>query len=632
LKEQNRKKENSIFEKSSKPQLQKTEENCEEQEVFLSFGDKKQFRDSLKEQGQNARKTTKNILNNIKPRNQGRSHRERKELKEIGQLRQRTKKPQKFGNVEQKYFSHKKKAKVQSNMINLTKLFGLLKKTKRNKQFLIKAHTEQLNAKNVINHKNKSKNVLLKPEVKLKKLPKLNKLKKKKTENIENKQTKLLEHEPGTQETKPTEHKLKKLFTQQYQKQKKVQEAPVALFRSGDTHIKRFLKSLGVEVRNQGVRMNRFGISEDLKWVNQDRKSDYRRLRNCQLFNHFENIDELTTKTLLTRNLENQFQRSLFYPQTFSLSVKDERKSFKEEFYLRVSFKLLKNHVLYFEEKQFELVSKTRAFLDKKWKRFFAKKETNIYSKDTLFFDNYQSKHVDLTNGTKSKDFIVNTMLLSQMLYLWQSLARRLTKVEDQIRFFSPLKFDKEMWNRFQKYGDLELGYEHLDQKQRISIGIADEYWKTPSMSLVMILLDLDSLFRLKIKEYSEKSDHNLWIVKPSCNSKGTGIFISKCIKDIRKAWKNNVNRIIQKYVEDCLIIDSKKFDLRIWVLIESVNPLRVWVFEDYYARFCFDNFDLNQLDPTRHLTNFSVNKEKFEKNLHKSVMEKQVLISKLKS
>jgi hypothetical protein len=164
-----------------------------------------------------------------------------------------------------------------------------------------------------------------------------------------------------------------------------------------------------------------------------------------------------------------------------------------------------------------------------------------------------------------------------------------------------------------------------------ISVGIAEEYWKTPSMSLITILLDLDALFTLKLQKYREKSDHNLWIVKPSCNSKGIGIFVSNNIYEIRKAWKNNVNRIIQKYIEDCLTIDNKKFDIRIWVLIESVNPLRVWVFRDYYTRFCFDEFDLTKLDSTRHLTNFSLNKEKFIGNLQKSVMEKKVLVSKLK-
>lgn len=626
----------------------KNQLDMKNEDIFLSFGDREQKENCV---NHNTNFKTPEIADRISRRKKSKTLKEKQIKNVLSNMENpnQIKNKSDFKSLHSKSLFQKKKVKTNSNMINLTKLFGLLKKSKenekkcqtkvdnfkqqaQNKHYLIKARTEQMTSKLVaakqkVKMKEKKGQGANKSNNKKKKLPKIvNNSKEndqKKAENNLEKQTSL--------ENKNKNNKLVKMFMHQYKNQKKVYETPVAFFRSGDTHIKRFLKQMGVEIRTQGIRLNNFGILEEIKWVVQDRKSDYRRLRSTQLFNHFENIDELTRKTSLSRNLENNFQISLFYPQTFSLSVKEERRSFKEEFYLRVSFKLLKNHVLYFIKKKPKLIAKIRKFLDKKWKRYFTLKETNLLSKDTLFFDNYRNKYVDLTNTEKSPDFIVNSMLLNQMLYLWESLARRLTSVEDEVRFFSPLKFDKDMWNRFQKYADHSLDYESLPISEMVSIGISEEYWKTPSMSLIIIILDLDSLFRLKIKEYREHCDQNLWIIKPSCNSKGTGIFISKNIKEIRKSWKNNVNRIIQKYLEDCLIIDKKKFDLRVWVFIESINPLKIWVFKDYYARLCFDDFDLNKLDLTRHLTNFSLNKEKFENNLHKSVMQKSVLISKIK-
>lgn len=520
---------------------------------------------------------------------------------------------------------------AQSNMINLTKLFGLVKKSKQNekkclgktppkakpkKKFLIKARTEQVSLKSAQKTNNWGRRKL-----RTKPLEQSHERR-----NPANK-TSFLEHAREEPTTK-LERRFKKSLTHQLRQPKKVSEAPVAYFRSGDNHVKRFLRAKQVEVRTEGPRPGRLGLCEELKWVAQDSRSDFRRLRKTQLFNHFENIDELTRKTSLSRNLGDG--RCPFYPDTFNLSTKQDRRSFKEEFFLRVSFKLLKNHVRYFLQKKPDLVPRVRDFLARKWKRHFDARCEELPRKDKLYFECFLSKFVNLTSDVRAEDFVVNTMLLRQMLYLWQSLARRLTGLEDQFRFFSPLKFDQDTWARFQLYADLPLNYESLSAHQRESIGLAEEYWTTPSLSLLVILLDLDALFSLQLPEYRESSDHNLWVVKPSCNSKGTGIFVSKDIADIRRAWKNNVNRLVQKYVENCLTLGGRKFDLRVWVLLESVAPLRVWVFDRFYLRFCPDEFDLARLDSSRHLTNFSLNKDRFRGDWAKSVMQKRVLVAQL--
>ena len=68
-------------------------------------------------------------------------------------------------------------------------------------------------------------------------------------------------------------------------------------------------------------------------------------------------------------------------------------------------------------------------------------------------------------------------------------------------------------------------------------------------------------------------------------------------------------------------LIDGLKFDLRIYVLVYGVDPLRVFVFREGLARFATDEYVgpyKNNLDNLyMHLTNYAINKnaDNFEAN-----------------
>jgi tubulin polyglutamylase TTLL1 len=129
--------------------------------------------------------------------------------------------------------------------------------------------------------------------------------------------------------------------------------------------------------------------------------------------------------------------------------------------------------------------------------------------------------------------------------------------------------------------------------------------------------------------EEFKKAPNSLWILKPSNRSQGQGIVLVNKINKVKKLsfgtktiTENNstitINEtyVISKYIENPLLVSGKKFDMRIYVLVTSYHPLKVWLFKHGFCRFCNEKFsvDVNELDNIFiHLTNVAIQK-KYEK------------------
>lgn len=99
------------------------------------------------------------------------------------------------------------------------------------------------------------------------------------------------------------------------------------------------------------------------------------------------------------------------------------------------------------------------------------------------------------------------------------------------------------------------------------------------------------------------------YILKPDQGSQGRGIWLTKHLKDVKTADR----MICQIYITKPLLIDGYKFDLRVYTLITSVDPLRIYVFNEGLARFATSKYrepsEYNTTNIYMHLTNYSVNK-----------------------
>jgi tubulin polyglutamylase TTLL4 len=110
-----------------------------------------------------------------------------------------------------------------------------------------------------------------------------------------------------------------------------------------------------------------------------------------------------------------------------------------------------------------------------------------------------------------------------------------------------------------------------------------------------------------------EQSSSALWICKPVNDACGRGIRLigsTVSVEDERKFQQKA--GVIQKYLEKPFLINGFKFDLRVYVVVTSFDPLKIYLNPEGLVRLATEPYapSRNTLDHrTMHLTNYSVNK-----------------------
>lgn len=104
----------------------------------------------------------------------------------------------------------------------------------------------------------------------------------------------------------------------------------------------------------------------------------------------------------------------------------------------------------------------------------------------------------------------------------------------------------------------------------------------------------------------------NLWLLKPSNANRGNGIEVVDSLDAARATLERVATKasmgvqatwVVQKYIENPLLLAGRKFDLRVWVLVTDDGD--VYVHGPGYVRTSSEPFAMDTLDRRVHLTNY---------------------------
>ncbi|XP_018394129.1 PREDICTED: tubulin glycylase 3A-like [Cyphomyrmex costatus] len=137
---------------------------------------------------------------------------------------------------------------------------------------------------------------------------------------------------------------------------------------------------------------------------------------------------------------------------------------------------------------------------------------------------------------------------------------------------------------------------------------------ETDEVDINELVVSVNDIVKAMIK-YRPQSTidgiRNIWILKPGDDSLGRGIVLKSSLVDIlakvNQAAKENIEYVVQKYIERPLLVHKTKIDIRQWFLITSTQPLVVWIYKDILIRFASKDFTLNDFHESIHLCNTTV-------------------------
>ncbi|KAI9585234.1 tubulin glycylase 3B [Glossina fuscipes] len=201
---------------------------------------------------------------------------------------------------------------------------------------------------------------------------------------------------------------------------------------------------------------------------------------------------------------------------------------------------------------------------------------------------------IDYENGTISPVIIP---------FAAERAKRQLEEIENKISLdVEPVSVPEYDWAEFlqssgrllNRRGKLKCTYRELN-----------EYVK----KIKPIITRLDE----KRPDYKFDGCRNMWILKPGYQCRGLNIVIRNNMDEILNWATNHMSRryIVQKYIEQPLLIYRTKFDIRQYMLLYiRESTVQIWLYKDCYLRFSSQEYTIDDLREVIHLTNNSVQKK----------------------
>ena len=202
--------------------------------------------------------------------------------------------------------------------------------------------------------------------------------------------------------------------------------------------------------------------------------------------------------------------------------------------------------------------------------------------------------------------------------------------------FGSPNTFLPRITNHFEQHY-------HLSNKKAMFINLK-RYYQAHNIDPFIILpltfhirqgtvdtefnkfLDYYNKLKEEIESKKCKGKKNAWIIKPGeYSNRGCGISVTQSIEEIKGIIGDGKKRqhtyILQKYIEKPLLINRRKFDIRMFGLLTSVNGIiKGYFYEEGYIRTSCKEYTLNNFEnKVIHLTNDAVQQKDEEYGKYES-------------
>ncbi|KAL4504141.1 hypothetical protein ABPG72_020979 [Tetrahymena utriculariae] len=356
----------------------------------------------------------------------------------------------------------------------------------------------------------------------------------------------------------------------------------------------------------------------DLKWTCKVQDIDYDNLYENQVVNHFDNNQTFTSKYGLARNLRTLIHSEnmdvyKFFPRCFDLGDVQEFEDFIENFKVAKAeslvhrFKdMLKNGIESIDEKLELKIRLCNEVASRKFIDFYetidfifnydvlpcvSPEEWEIISKDEYQLDN------------KKIEFYLERLRSHptfKHLYYPNNLPQ------------------KHHMNKRKNSHRISVNHNHNDPIEEEGAQSSTSLKQDQLQRFSSKSQELLDLCNQTLQKSSEKDPQhhlngyrNIWIVKPNFLSRGRGI---KCFNSLDKIMDYVVGKetqfVVQKYIENPLLINNKKFDMRQWAIVQDFCPPRIWFFEECYIRLCSVEHNIDDLNNRFvHLTNNIVQK-----------------------
>ncbi|CAD8065550.1 unnamed protein product [Paramecium sonneborni] len=243
-------------------------------------------------------------------------------------------------------------------------------------------------------------------------------------------------------------------------------------------------------------------------------------------------------------------------------------------------------------------------------------------------------------NNNNEQNFIIldiqyQNLLPNQLSFELQKIIKKNGKNSKIISFEQAQKLSQNI-RLFEVNSNTKLhnhiqNNTHLGSKKNLFYNMK-KYYEQKGLNVFDFL---PQTYHIKNKEdlsnfVQQNQNQSIWIVKPAeLTNRGHGIQIFETINEVQKYLRNIHHHkngsqktfIVQKYIENPLLYNQRKFDIRCYILFTSINGQHkgFW-YKEGYIRTSSSEFSLNNLaDKYIHLTNDAVQKHsddygKFEK------------------